>query len=148
VQRDSRPVIYDPACRRVEGHLELAGHAGSPRLFFRRTADELWIDDHDTLLRLRPGAWSRMDARLVSVDRQGSPGFIGDFWFPLDEHVCIVPRPFSGDVLLIDPSSFEPTGSVQTGGQPLEGVLLHDGRIIARDWHTRRLLFGHVDQGI
>lgn len=140
VQRDSRPVLYNPAERRVEGHLDLGGNAGNPKLYFRRHAHEVWADDYDTLVRLRPGTWEVLDReRLQGSDPQHRE-FIGTYWFPPDERVCVVPRPFTGDVAFLDPQRFIVTDNVRTGGQPLDAVLLGDGTVLARDWKTRTLL--------
>jgi hypothetical protein len=140
VQRDSRPVLYDPTDRTVVGHLTLAERYGNPRLVFRRHADEVWADDYDTLVRLRPGTWEVLNAVRLQGDDPVRHQFIGSFWFPPDERLCAVPRPFSGDVLLIDPSTFAVVGQVQTGEEPLEAVVLGDGAVIARDWKSRRVI--------
>lgn len=140
IQRDSRPVVYDPAARSVVGHFDLADRGGNPSVFFRQTADEVWVDDYDTLLRLRPQTWEVLD----SVRLQGSKGatrqLIGSFWFSADESVCVVARPFSGDVLLVDTSSFRVTRTVKTGRQPLDAVVLRDGAVVARDWQSRQVV--------
>jgi hypothetical protein len=57
VQRDSKPVIYDPETRRKVGEVSLSGNFGNPRLYFRRTAPELWADDYDTILKLDSETW-------------------------------------------------------------------------------------------
>jgi len=142
VQRDSRPVIYDPAARTVVGYLTLADRGGNPSVFFRREADEVWVDDYDTLLRLRPQTWEVLDSLRLQGPTGAARQFIGTFWFPSDERVCVVARPFSGDVVLLDPSSFEVIRTVRTRQQPLDAVVLHDGAVIARDWQSRRVLRG------
>jgi hypothetical protein len=144
VQRDSSPVLYDPRQRQVVRRIRLSDGHGNPSLYFRHLADELWADDYDTLLRLRSGSWEVLD----SLQLQG-PGdgfvqrFIGEFWFPPEEDFCLVARPFSGDVVLIDPVRFEVIKSIPIESQPIVAVKLRDGRVIARDWQTRRLLEAH-----
>jgi len=140
VQRDSSPVLYDPQARAVVDHLRLAGAGGNPSLYFRRKAPEVWADDYDTLVRLRMGTWEVLDAQRLQGSDPLYHEFIGSPWFPADERTCIVPRPFSGDVVFIDPDSFEVTDRVRTGRQPLEAVLLNDGTVLARDWQTRQLM--------
>jgi hypothetical protein len=140
VQRDSHPVLYDPTVRAVLGHLTLAERGGNPRLVFRRRADEVWADDYDTLLRLRPASWEVLNAVRLQGHDPVQQQFIGRFWLPLDERLCAVARPFSGDVLLVDPSTFAVVVKVRTGKQPLEAVVLGDGTVIARDWQSRQLI--------
>jgi hypothetical protein len=144
VQRDSRPVLYDSTERVVVGHLDLADRGGNPRLHFRRDRDEVWVGDYDTVLRLRPGSWEVLDTLLLQEPSAGvEQEPVGDFWFPLDERVCVVPRPMSGDIVFVDASTFEVIGSVKTRRQPLDAVLLRDGTVLARDWQTRKLLHAH-----
>jgi hypothetical protein len=140
IQRDSAPVLYDPDARKVEGHLDLGGRGGNPRLNFRRHADEVWADDYDTLVRLRPQTWEIVGSTRLQGSDPLYHEFIGTFWFPQDERVCVVPRPFSGDVAFIDPHDFSIIDTVKTGSQPLEAVLLADGTLLARDWKSRALL--------
>ncbi|MFN8037191.1 MAG: hypothetical protein U0V73_14785 [Acidimicrobiia bacterium] len=146
VQRDSHPVLYDPATRTVRDRLSLADRGGNPSVHFRTASREVWIDDYDTLVRLRTGTWEVLDSvRLQHTSEERVRLFIGGFWFPLDERVCVVARPFSGDVLLIDPTSFETIGSVHLGEQPVDAVLCADGTLVARDWKSRRVLRSRWD---
>ena len=139
VQRDSRPVLFDPAAGRKVGDIPLADRHGNPRLSFRRGARELWADDYDTLLVIEPGTWRVL--RQVRV--QDAPGrtqqFIGHYAFDADERVCAVARPFSGDVLGLDPGTLATVSRAETGGQPLDVAVLRDGRVFAREWKTGEL---------
>ena len=138
IQRDSKPVIYDPVRREVQGYLSLAERLGNSSLYFRTTASELWADDYDTLLRLGVPSWEVLDALQLQKGPSGMGKFIGSFWFPHDERFCLVPRPFSGDVAIIDPNTFATVRTVPLPEQPLDAVVAR-GEVIARDWQTRRL---------
>jgi hypothetical protein len=140
VQRDSRPVVYDPRRRAVVTHIELAGQAGNPSLIFRRRADELWVDDYDTLVRLRPGTWERLDIQRLQEPKGGVAHFIGAPSMPWDERCCVVPRPYKRDVLFIDTRDFRLIDILPMGGHPLGAVLLNDGTVVGRDYESRRLL--------
>lgn len=119
VQRDSRLVLYDPIKRSKRGLVELAGHGGNPALFFRRRANELWAQDYDTMLKLDPASWRVLAAqRLQAADWLGSNQFIGDFWFNHDETMCVVARPFSGDVVAIEPETLTLRLQCKTGQKP------------------------------
>ena len=65
---------------------------------------------------------------------------IGSFWFPYDERICVVARPWERDVALIDPVDFELIGTVEVGGRPSSAVVLRDGRVFARDAYAGLLL--------
>lgn len=139
IQRDSNPVIYDPIRREVRGRISLAERGGNPSLYFRAIAQELWTNDYDTLLRLRVPSWEVLDSLQLQHGPHGMGKFIGSFWFPPDESFCVVARPFSGDVAIIDPDSFAIVRTVHLSEQPLDAVAA-DGLVIARDWRSRRLL--------
>jgi hypothetical protein len=143
VQRNSLPVLYDLQTRHVLGNISLANRTGNPTLRFRKTANELWAIDYDTLLRLDPADWKVRDSTLLQgasggLDRQ----FVGDFAFNKDESLCAVARPFSGDVVALDTDRFRITHRCELGEQPLTVAVLSDGRIYCRDWKTGKLLNG------
>jgi len=144
IQRDSCPVLYDPIVRRKVGQIGLAGRAGNPRLYFRRTADELWADDYDTIVKVDPESWSVLASRRVQRAAPGCAKFIGEFAFDSSEAVCAVARPFSGDVIGLDPRTLRIRYRCKTGRQPLEVGILEDRRVFARDWKTGALLKGQL----
>jgi hypothetical protein len=142
VQRDSHLVLYDPHQRRLIQKISLAGRSGNPGLRFRSKARKLWADDYDTLLKLDSKDWSVKESRRLQDAATGTAQFIGEFEFNKDESLCVVARPFSGDVIALDTLTFEIRYHFMTGGQPLKAVLLKDGRVFARDWKTGALLKG------
>jgi hypothetical protein len=144
VQRSSTPILYDPEARKKVGELSLSGRPGDPRLYFRQTADELWADDYDTLLKIQPHSWQILkELRLQEATSDSfTAEFIGQFAFNTDETVCGVARPFSGDVIGLDPVTFDIRYRAVLGSQPLEVAVLRDGRVFARDWKSGALLEG------
>lgn len=141
VQRSSKVVVCDSDGRK-SGEFELAGSHGNPRLQFRQAGTELWADDYDTLLVIDPRTWKVSRTRKIQDAADGSALFIGQFSFTPDGGYCCIPRPFSGDVLLLDPVSMQTKFRARLGSQPLEAVALNDRRVFARDWKTGTLLFG------
>jgi hypothetical protein len=144
VQRDSHPVLYDPNSQRRVGTLELCNRGGNPTLFFRRRANELWADDYDTVVKLEPGTWRVVESRRLQSDAAGTRQFIGSFAFDPDEKLCLVARPFSRDVVGIDPTTLQTRFRCALNGQPLEAMALPDGTVIARDWKSGALLRGQL----
>jgi hypothetical protein len=146
VQRDSRPLLYDPRSRAVIRRITLAGRLGNPLLRFRSRTRELWASDYDVLLRLDPLDWSITNAVRLTGHEAAGPGsadarrFIGEFVFNHDESLCAVARPFEGDVVALSTEAFRVTHQAVTGGQPLDVALLSDRRVFARDWKTGELL--------
>jgi hypothetical protein len=142
VQRDSNLVIYDPLAERKVGSLHLSGNQGNPDLFFRHTAAELWAVDYDTVLKLVPGPWRIAKQRKLQGAMKGGAQFIGQFNFDADEKVCAVARPFSGDIVGLDPDTLKIRYRAELGKQPFEVAVLRDLRVFARDWKTGDLLTG------
>ncbi len=140
MQRDSKPVLYDPIARRKLGSLSLAGRGGNPTLFFRRHSNELWADDYDTILKLEPGTWRVLGSRRLQSAMTGTGQFMGRFAFNADETLCVIARPYSGDVIALDPRTLRLRFRARTGAQPLEAMALPDRSIVARDWKTGALL--------
>jgi len=136
VQRDSHPVLHDPVARRKVGEIALADRHGNPRLYFRKLTRELWADDYDSLVVLEPGTWRILRQARIQDAPERTAQFIGQFAFDADERVCAVARPFSGDVLGLDPATLATVSRAETGGQPLDVAVLRDGRVFAREWKT------------
>jgi hypothetical protein len=145
VQRDSRLVLYDPIAQAKRGMVELAGRGGNPSLSFRPRANELWAVDYDTIVKLDPASWRILAARrLQDEDSQGANQFVGDVWFNRDETMCVVARPFSGDVIVVDLENLKTRFQCKTGLKPLQAASLGDGAVVARDWKTGELLQGQL----
>jgi hypothetical protein len=144
VQRDSRLVLYDPIAQAKRGLVELAARGGNPSLFFRSRANELWAVDYDTIVKVDPPSWRVLSARRLQGDSLGTNQFIGDIWFNRDETMCVVARPFSGDVIAIDLDNLKTRLRCKIGQQPLQAAVLEDGAVVARDWKTGELLQGQL----
>ncbi len=143
IQRDSRPILYDPTTGMIVKKLELAARGGNPQLFFRKLASELWASDYDTIVRLDSHSWKVLDSLKLQEAQDGMAKlFIGKYCFSPAEDLCVVARPYSGDVVGVDPNSFTVVLRAETGAQPQDVGLLLDKRVVARDWKTGKLLNG------
>ena len=108
------------------------------------TTSKAWVVDYDTLVRLDRDDWSIDREALLQGPRKMAGMFLGNMWTPHDQSYLLVPRPGSGDVLVIDPDSLAVTEAVSLGGEPLDAVVLCDGVLIAREWKTGRLMKGEI----
>jgi len=138
IQRCSQPVIYDPRRERVVRRLELAGQYGNCDMKFRRTADELWSVDYDTLVVVDTRDWAVKASRRLQAVEGGSAQtrlFAGGFCFHDAERLCSVGLPFSNAVVTLDTASLETRGMTPFPFQPLD-VAVVDGIVFARDWKT------------
>src|ERR1700676_3407700 len=149
IQRDSEPVLYDPSTRAIVKKLKLGGESGAPQLFFRRNAAELWASDYDTLVRIDSRNWNVISRMKL---QEGTGGMvrsnIGQFYLGPEEGLCLFARPYSGDVVGVDPSAFTVTLQVETEGQPQDVGLLSSGLAVARDLKTGRLLQGILQRRV
>lgn len=142
IQRCSTLVRYDSDARKMLRRVELAGRSGNPTLRFSRDGKTLWAVDYDTLVQIDPANWRvKQCRRLQGVDPLHAE-FIGELAFSRDEARCVVARPFSSDVVEVDPQTLELTHTCAMGRQPLSVAVLTDGNVFARDWKSGDLLRG------
>jgi hypothetical protein len=144
VQRDSMPILFDLEERKLIKKLTLSERNGNPHLKFRRTANELWADDYDTILSIDPKDWKVKKSLRLQDAVENTMQFIGNYSFNRDETLCAVARPFSGDVVALDTQRFKITQYSILGKQPLEVCLLSNGTVYSRDWQTGSLLKGKL----
>lgn len=145
VQRSSKIIICNLNGKK-KGEFELANAFGNPRLQFRKIGSELWADDYDTLLVLEAGTWRILRSRRLQDARNGTAQFIGQYSFTADGNYCCVSRPFSGDVLMLDPVTLKTRYRAKLNSQPLEAVMMSDRKVYARDWKTGDLLSGNASR--
>lgn len=146
VQRDSAPVLYNPFENKLIGKVTLAGRLGNPRLRFVGEGQELWADDYDTIVKIEPNTWKISQSICLQPEFEGTSAFIGEYWFNANETSCFVPRPFSGDVIEIDRTAMKIKSECKIGAQPLQAVVLSNGKVFARNWKDGALLTGTMKQ--
>lgn len=144
IQRDSYPVLYDPNKQSLVRKIKLIGNYGNPKAHFLDTKNQVWAVDYDTIVKLRTSDWSILASKKLQEANNGMSQFIGEFNFDKNEALCVVARPFSGDVIALDTKSLKIRFYCETGSQPLEAVMLEDKRVVARDWQTGNLLTGRM----
>jgi hypothetical protein len=144
VQRDSQPIVYDPKTKTVIRKLSLAGNHGNPKFRFARQRGEIWADDYDTILKFDSKTLVLKASQRLQMAATGTAQFIGDWTFNSDESLCLVPRPFCGDVVAISTDDLKTKYVAKTGKQPLQSVFVSNSNIIARDWKTGVLLKGSL----
>lgn len=144
VQRSSRLVIYNLTLEQVVDEVGLANQQGNPTICIRRDANEMWVDDYDMLLRIDLGSLKIGSAMTIQPPIDGRRGFIGEWVFTRDEKLCIVGRPFSGDVVGLDVEQNVITKTSLLGRQPLNLAILDRGHVVARDWRTGDTLEGKL----
>jgi hypothetical protein len=147
VQRDSSPILYDPGTGKKVRKLSLAARGGNPKFCFRSTADEWWASDYDHIVKLDATTLNIIASRQVQEAGQLGRQFIGDFCFDQSERLCLVARPFSGDVIGLDCNSLRQTHRATLGNQPLDAGLLGEDIVVAIDWKSGDFLSGRLEKG-
>jgi len=145
VQRSSRLIVHDLATGKKAGETNLGGHVGNPRLQFRDSGNEIWASDYDTLVVVRTADLRVLRSARLQIANVGARQFIGDYSFAPDQDLCVVARPFSGDVIGVDNATLRVVWCAKLGRQPLEVAALHGGRVVARDWKTGDVLQGKLE---
>jgi hypothetical protein len=102
------------------------------------------VDDYDTLLKINLGTWEKLKSARLQDLATGTRQFIGEYNFDTAESNCTVARPFSKDVIGLDPDSMKIRWRCKLAGHPLEAILLPNKCIIARDWKSGALLTGRL----
>ncbi|HEU4341484.1 MAG TPA: hypothetical protein VFU31_07930 [Candidatus Binatia bacterium] len=146
VQRSSQLVMHDLETGKKTRAIDLAGRGGNPKLYFRASAAELWASDYDTIVVVDRTNWAVTKRARLQQAWAGTQQFIGDYSFAPDEQACVVARPFSGDVVGIDPSSLKIKRRAKLGKQPIEVAALPGNQVVSRDWKTGEVLQGKLER--
>lgn len=146
IQRDSRPVVYDPVAQQVVRKLTLADRGGNPEFLILRSASEFWASDYDCIVKLDSSSFNVKQTLLIQGSASGTRAFMGGFCFDAEEKICAIARPFSRDVIMLAPETMRVVGSAKLEGQPLEIGLMAEETLIARDWKTGHILSARLRQ--
>ena len=142
VQRSARLIVHDLRSGRRRRYVDLGRRDGNPQLELRGDGAELWATGYDSLLVLRTADWSTLRKARLQEPVEGTQRFIGHIAFAPRDGACVVARPFSGDVVELDPATLAIRRTARVGAEPLEVAALHDGAVVARDWRSGALLRG------
>ena len=139
VQRDGSLYRYSLVQGKIIDKVALAGRYGNAQPIIRN--DKIWAVDYDTIVTLTDWKIERM--KKLQKDAKGTSQFIGNLSFDSQKGLCIVPRPFSNDVIGIN-GHFRIQYTCNLEGQPLEAALMQNQTVVARDWKTGKLLKGQM----
>jgi hypothetical protein len=140
VQRDGSLYRFNVSDNKLEQRIVLAGNSGNPYPHIGNGF--LWTVDYDTLVQVSLKDWQVKAQKKLQGAEKGVAHFIGDVSLSLNNSLCIVPRPFSGDVITLN-KNLKLKHTCVVGKQPLEAAII-DNKVIARDWKTGELLQGKL----
>jgi hypothetical protein len=135
VQRSSRLIVIDTLKNQPVAQIELADRGGNPVMRIRSASDFL-ADDYDTLCRVDLETMSVVATKRLQATTKML--FIGEYDLNADG-TCVVARPYSGDVLLVDSERFNELSRASADGQPLHVCMVSETRVVTRDWKTGRV---------
>ncbi len=149
-QRSSTIMIHDPRTSHAVDRIDLADRGGNPGLAI--VGSELWTTDYDTFVRVHlPTRGILASTRIQpcgSVEAGGKrfecQQYAGDLLVWTDGNAAVIPRPYSGDVVVLDPINGRVPSAVPTGRQTIECVVTSSGRLLARDWHLGDWMLGPI----
>lgn len=134
VQRSSDLVLIDMEGGSRVGSISLANRGGNPRLL-KLTDSLLAASDYDVICLVDIDRRMAIASDVLQpVAPQMTAQFIGDYAF--GSGALVVARPFSGDVIRLDPTSLTILGRATVEGQPLSLCMTSDHAFLTRDWKT------------
>lgn len=134
VQRSSVVVVHDLKTGGQQGSFGLADRGGNP--FLKIVGEELWTIDYDTFVRVSLKHFRAVATSFLQPGDNGTRQFAGEMHIIPSRNKIAVARPFSADVVIVDPIACRIEQSIAIGRQPLVCVVTNRGKVIAREWKT------------
>jgi hypothetical protein len=142
VQRSARLVLHDLQTGQARRAIDIADRTEVKATAFREDAHELWVHAYDAAVVLDTKEWRPLRSVVLQAPANGVGQFMGEMTFAPDDGICIVARPYSGDVVGVDVVTLKIGWRAKTGAQPLEVAALGAGEVVARDWKTGATISG------
>ena len=140
VVRTTALVLADRSGRELK-RVPMADRGGNAEPYLSRFQPVLWAVDRDTIVRVDRESWSVNKACRLEGNGGGRGPYVGRLWVSPAETEILVPRPYSGDVLVLDPADLSTVEELSLSGPPIEAAAVAGGRrVVAREWKTGSLL--------
>lgn len=136
IARSPHIAVLDPVSRMTR-LVVLGGGGGSNNALLRDRT--LWLTDYDRLCRIDGDTLEvRSSAPLQPRYRDPEHGFmtaafIGVPRFSEARGAWLIPRPYSGDILIVSEDTLEPVGRIACDGRPYDAVEFDDGDLLVLD---------------
>jgi hypothetical protein len=136
IARSPHFAIFDTA-ERMTRLVPLERHGGGGNAVVMN--NELWLIAYDVLCRVNLDTLAVHSSPILQPESRDP-----DYGFPMRQFVgsprfvdtvgaWLVPRPFSGDILALDPETLRPTASLNCGGKPYDLVHFDGGDLLMLD---------------
>ncbi|WP_377377092.1 hypothetical protein [Ponticaulis profundi] len=147
IARNSRFAVYDWRSDELS-YVPLAGPRGNGDPQVRDGT--LWMTAYDMFCRIDPVT---METRCSDVLQpagvsRGRPvrQFIGVPEYVTGSGMWLIPRPYNGDVILVDGATLQPKSLLKTDGRPNRACVMDDGFLFISDHPTSEVRAFHMDQ--
>lgn len=133
--REGSWLVYDPMTKKSFGNHELAGKEPKPQIRFRNK-DEMFVNDVDTMLKVESKHFKVLDAAGSDVahdtEDKARAGSFGQWTFAAGGELVVIPRPYLGDVLVLDAVSLLPVArGVFRRGTPIDAMMIGRNTLVA-----------------
>jgi|CXWL01.1.fsa_nt_gi hypothetical protein len=130
------PVLYDLSKKIVSREVFIGGH----NFTFIKQNSEIWATSYDELVKSDIRTLKPILSKIFQPPLNGhSNTAIGDFSFSPDEKFCALARPFSHDILILEPESMNEVARIKSEHQPYQIVMLDNNECVYRD-HQKGIL--------
>lgn len=152
IHKTSHVAIFDPVARTTKLLPLNAGHGGASNAVV--VGNDLWFICYDRFccLELRTGAFRTSEVLQPQFydakNRLNTSGFVGVPRFSDSLSNWLLPRPYSGDILIISGESLQPVSRIATGGRPYEAVEFDDGSLLILDHPFDVVRTAHVRDAV
>ncbi|WP_143755154.1 hypothetical protein [Caulobacter sp. B11] len=152
IHKTAHVAIFDLLARTTELIPLTAGHGGASEAVVVRS--DLWFICYDRFccLDLKTGAFRASEVLQPQFydpeHRLNTSGFVGVPRFSKSLSNWLLPRPFSGDILIISGESLTPVSRIVTGGRPYDAVEFEDGSLLILDYPFDVVRSAHVSDAV
>lgn len=152
IHKTAHVAIFDPVARTTELLPLAAGHGGASNAVV--VGHDLWFICYDRFccLDLRTGALRASEVLQPQFydaeHRLNTSGFVGVPRFSKSLSNWLLPRPYSGDILIMSGESLTPVSRIATGGRPYDAVEFGDGSLLILDHPFDVVRSAHVSDAV
>ena len=152
IHKTSHVAIFDPVARTTKLLPLTAGHGGASNAIV--VGNDLWFVCYDRFccLDLTTGAFRASEVLQPQFydpeSRFMTSGFVGVPRFSQSLSNWLVPRPYSGDILVVSGESLSPVSRITTGGRPYDAVEFDDGSLLVLDHPFDVVRSAHVSEAV
>ena len=152
IHKTAHVAIFDPVARSTELLPLTAGYSGASNAVV--VGNDFWFICYDRFCCLDLGTGAFRASEVLQPQfydaqhRLNTSGFVGVPRFSKLLSNWLLPRPFSGDILIMSGESLKPVSRIATGGRPYDAVEFDDGSLLILDHPFDVVRSAHVRDAV